>query len=157
MSSSPKSVRLSLIQTGFVITRHCVEEIVILTLSVQKCFNSPANLLKFSTNGGLPNRTDPLNSASPPARNFSQWLQRLPKERIFIGLMTSDRKLKASEEGSKCRALSAPSGPLGSNFSQHGPTTRPSVERTADKAFMLSDRVIGYPTTSPPRALGAIA
>ena len=32
-------------------------------------------------------------------------------------------------------------GPLGFNFSQHGPTTRPSVERTAEKAFMLSDRV----------------
>ena len=28
-----------------------------------------------------------------------------------------------------------PLGPLGSNFSQHGPTTRPSVERTAEKAF----------------------
>ena len=26
-------------------------------------------------------------------------------------------------------------------FSQHSPTTRPSVERTAEKAFMLSDRV----------------
>jgi hypothetical protein len=34
-----------------------------------------------------------------------------------------------------------PLGPLGFNFSQHGPTTRPSVERTAEKAFMLSDRV----------------
>ena len=32
-------------------------------------------------------------------------------------------------------------GPLGFNFAQHGPTTRPSVERTAEKAFMLSDRV----------------
>ena len=32
-------------------------------------------------------------------------------------------------------------GPLGFNFSQHGSTTRPSVERTAEKAFMLSDRV----------------
>ena len=36
---------------------------------------------------------------------------------------------------------SGPLGPLGFNFSQHGPTTRPSVERTAEKAFMLSDRV----------------
>ena len=27
------------------------------------------------------------------------------------------------------------------NFSQHGPTTRPSVERTAEKAFLLPDRV----------------
>jgi hypothetical protein len=26
-------------------------------------------------------------------------------------------------------------------FSQHGPTTRPFVERTAEKASMLSDRV----------------
>ena len=34
-----------------------------------------------------------------------------------------------------------PLGPLGFNFSQHGPTTRPSVERTAEKAFMLPDRV----------------
>ena len=32
-------------------------------------------------------------------------------------------------------------GPLGFNFSQHGPTTRPSVQRTEEKAFMLSDRV----------------
>ena len=30
--------------------------------------------------------------------------------------------------------LSDPLGPLGFNFSQHGPTTRPSVERTADCA-----------------------
>ena len=35
----------------------------------------------------------------------------------------------------------APLGPLGFNFSQHGPPTRPSVERTADKASSLSDRV----------------
>ena len=34
-----------------------------------------------------------------------------------------------------------PLGPLGFNFSQHGPTTRPSVERTAAKAFLLPDRV----------------
>jgi len=34
-----------------------------------------------------------------------------------------------------------PLGPLGLNFSQHSPTTRPSVEKTADKAFLLSDRV----------------
>ena len=58
------------------------------------------------------------------------------REIIFVELMTSDRKLEASREGSKC-----PLGPLGFNFSQHGPTTRPSVERTAEKAFMLSDRV----------------
>jgi len=31
--------------------------------------------------------------------------------------------------------------PLGFTFSHHGPTTRRSVERTAEKAFMLSDRV----------------
>ena len=37
--------------------------------------------------------------------------------------------------------LSDPLGHLGFNFSQHGSTTRPSVERTAEKAFMLSDRV----------------
>jgi hypothetical protein len=34
-----------------------------------------------------------------------------------------------------------PEGPLGFNFAQHSPTTRPSVERTAEKAFLLSDRV----------------
>ena len=33
------------------------------------------------------------------------------------------------------------SGPLGFNFFRHGPTTRPSLERTADKASLLSDRV----------------
>ena len=32
------------------------------------------------------------------------------------------------------------SGPSGYNFSQHSPTTRPSVERTSDKASLLSDR-----------------
>ena len=32
-------------------------------------------------------------------------------------------------------------GSLGYHFSQHSPTTRPSVERTAGKAFLLSDRV----------------
>ena len=31
--------------------------------------------------------------------------------------------------------------PLDFNFSRHSPTTRPSVERTAEKAFLLSDRV----------------
>jgi hypothetical protein len=34
-----------------------------------------------------------------------------------------------------------PLGPSGFNFSQHMPTTRRSVERTAEKAFLLSDRV----------------
>ena len=34
-----------------------------------------------------------------------------------------------------------PLGPLGFNFSQHGSTTHLSVERTADKAFLLPDRV----------------
>ena len=34
-----------------------------------------------------------------------------------------------------------PLGPLGLNFAQHSPTPRPSVERTAEKAFLLSDRV----------------
>ena len=32
-------------------------------------------------------------------------------------------------------------GPLGFNFARHGPTTRPSVERTAKNALMLSNRV----------------
>ena len=36
-----------------------------------------------------------------------------------------------------------PLGPAGFDFSQHGPTTRPSVGRTADKAFSLSDREKG--------------
>jgi hypothetical protein len=35
------------------------------------------------------------------------------------------------------KTFTGPLGPLGFNFSQHGPTTRPSVERTAEKAFML--------------------
>ena len=34
-----------------------------------------------------------------------------------------------------------PLGPLGFNYSQHGPTTRPSIERTAEKAFLRPDRV----------------
>ena len=34
-----------------------------------------------------------------------------------------------------------PLGPLGFDFSQQGPTTRPSVKRTADKALLLSDRI----------------
>ena len=34
-----------------------------------------------------------------------------------------------------------PSGTLCFKCSQHSPTTRPSVERTAEKEFMLSDRV----------------
>ena len=34
-----------------------------------------------------------------------------------------------------------PLGPSGCNLSQHTPTTRLSVERTADKACLLSDRV----------------
>jgi len=37
--------------------------------------------------------------------------------------------------------LPIPSDPLGYNFSQHSPTTRPAVEKTAEKVFMLSDRV----------------
>jgi len=35
---------------------------------------------------------------------------------------------------------SGPLGPLDFNFAQHSPT-RPSVKRTAEKAFVLSDRV----------------
>jgi hypothetical protein len=38
-------------------------------------------------------------------------------------------------------AGSGPLGPLGFNLAPHSPTTRPSVERTADKAFLLSERV----------------
>jgi hypothetical protein len=33
--------------------------------------------------------------------------------------------------------ICGPLGPLGFNFSQHMPTTRPSVERTAEKACTL--------------------
>ena len=32
-------------------------------------------------------------------------------------------------------------GPLGNNFSQHSPTTHPSVNRIAGQAFLLLDRV----------------
>ena len=34
-----------------------------------------------------------------------------------------------------------PLGPLDYDFSQHSPTIRPSVKRTAGKVFLLSDRV----------------
>ena len=43
-----------------------------------------------------------------------------------------------------CASLSTeygPLGPLGLNSAQHSPTTRPSVERTAETAFLLSDRI----------------
>ena len=40
----------------------------------------------------------------------------------------------------RARAL-GPLGPLDFKCSQHSPTTRPSVESTAVKAFLLSDRV----------------
>ena len=43
--------------------------------------------------------------------------------------------------GYKCRGDVGPLGPLGYDFSQHSPTTRPSVGRTAGKAFLLSGRV----------------
>ena len=39
------------------------------------------------------------------------------------------------------RDVRAPLGPLGFKCSQHMPTTRPSVERTAKKACLLLDRV----------------
>jgi len=35
----------------------------------------------------------------------------------------------------------SPLGPLGFKLAQHSPTTRPFVERTAEKAFLLSDRI----------------
>jgi len=38
-------------------------------------------------------------------------------------------------------SLGSPLGPLGFKCSQHSPTTLPSVERTAEKAYSLSDRV----------------
>ena len=44
--------------------------------------------------------------------------------------------------GYKCRGDVGPLGPLGYDFSQHSPTARPSVERTAGKAFLLSGRVL---------------
>jgi len=43
-------------------------------------------------------------------------------------------------ESNEARTFSA-LGPLGFNFAHHSPTTRPSVERTAEKAFLLPDRV----------------
>ena len=48
-----------------------------------------------------------------------------------------------------------PSGPLGFNLSQHSPTTRPSVERTAEKAFTLSDRVQLSSAEAPVQAIKA--
>ena len=70
----PERVRLSWIQSDFVIRRRhhwYVEEIVIPTLSIQKCRTPPGNLLpnplKFSTYGGL-NRPCQLHT---PARDFS--------------------------------------------------------------------------------------
>ena len=50
------------------------------------------------------------------------------------GSLFSSVKEPSSLQGS-------PLGPLGHNFSQLSPTARPSVERTAAKVFMLSDRV----------------
>ena len=46
-----------------------------------------------------------------------------------------------SQHSPTTRRSVGPLGPLGFNFSQHMPTTRPYVERTAEKAFLLSDRV----------------
>ena len=42
-----------------------------------------------------------------------------------------------------------PLGPLGFKCSQHSPSTRPSVERTAEKAFLLLDRAL-VPSSLPP-------
>jgi hypothetical protein len=36
--------------------------------------------------------------------------------------------------------VARPLGSLDFDLAQHSPTTRPSVERTAEEAFMLSDR-----------------
>ena len=45
-------------------------------------------------------------------------------------------------------------GPLCFNFSQHGPTTRPSIDRTADKAFLRSDRI--QPSSAEARVEGIV-
>ena len=60
-----------------------------------------------------------------------------PKVDLFSAIKTQQRtaQLKVFQRSPR------PLGPLGFNFSQLGSTTRPSVERTAEKAFMLSDRV----------------
>ena len=53
-----------------------------------------------------------------------------------------DRRPKSSDTPSPALVDSDPLGPLG--FSQHSPATRSSVERTADKVFLLSDRVSSH-------------
>jgi hypothetical protein len=45
-----------------------------------------------------------------------------------------------ADSGRRLATRTGPLGPLGVDFCQHGPTTRPSVERTAQKAFLLPDR-----------------
>jgi hypothetical protein len=50
--------------------------------------------------------------------------------------------LEASRVAQGGGSFSAPLGLLGFKCSQHSPTTRPPVERTAEKAFLLSDRVL---------------
>jgi hypothetical protein len=56
-------------------------------------------------------------------------------------LAASRTEAWARAQGKPYGAYGAPLGPLGFNFAQHSPTTRPSVEKTAEKAFLLSDRL----------------
>ena len=54
--------------------------------------------------------------------------------------LVGDQARRVAQPGEARHRRRRPLGPLGYNFSQHSPTTRPSVERTAEKAFMLSRR-----------------
>ena len=57
-------------------------------------------------------------------------------------MMPPRRALRGSDARSQSSEREpSPLGPFGFYLAQHSPTTRPSVERTTDKAFLLSDRV----------------
>ena len=70
--------------------------------------------------------------------------RRQPERDFFISLNPLFQlalHLLSYDVNQACSNTQDPLGPLGFNFAQHSPTARPSVERTAEKAFMLSDRV----------------
>ena len=63
---------------------------------------------------------------------------------LFCQLQVQEAEVPFSEgpvQNELSRVDFVPSGPSGFECSQHSPTIRPSVERTAEKAFLLSDRV----------------
>ena len=74
----------------------------------------------------------------PAQRNGSkQW-----QAPIIEGLQAPRRPCQATSGNKMVRSLLVvPLGPLGFYSTQHSPTTRPLVEMTADKAFLLSGRV----------------